>query len=101
VRLLLVDLPSLDREEDGGALAAHRAFFGPTAPPDDDGTEAFGPPAIAPLQPDGGATRAVCELIYVPPELPDGPGLLHVIPLPWELGASPVRPIFHPLEPLS
>lgn len=28
---LLVDLPSVDREDDGGALIAHRSFFGVTA----------------------------------------------------------------------
>jgi arylformamidase len=27
VRHLLVDLPSVDREEDGGVLAAHHAFW--------------------------------------------------------------------------
>jgi kynurenine formamidase len=75
-RLLAVDLPSLDREEDGGALAAHRAFLG-----------------------GAGASRAVIELARIPAEAPDGRYLLEVVPLRWQLDASPVRPILYGLKP--
>jgi kynurenine formamidase len=78
-RLLAIDLPSLDPEVDEGRLGAHRAFLGE-------------PEAAIETE------RAVCELIQVPEEVADGPYLLLLVPLRWEMDATPVRPLLFPVE---
>ncbi|MBL7802661.1 MAG: cyclase family protein [Saprospiraceae bacterium] len=77
IRHLLIDLPSVDREEDGGQLLAHRAFWRYPR-----------------------ATRADCtitELIYAPETLPDGRYLLNIQTAAFELDASPSRPVLFAL----
>lgn len=77
IRHLLIDLPSVDREEDGGQLLAHRAFW---------------------RYPQ--ATRVDCtitELIYAPETLPDGRYLLNIQTAAFELDASPSRPVLFAL----
>jgi kynurenine formamidase len=70
---LLIDLPSVDREEDGGALAAHKAFWN---------------------YPDAPRMHAtITELIYVPDEIEDGTYLLNLQVAPIEHDASPSRPV--------
>ena len=79
VEHLLLDLPSVDREEDGGALAAHRAFW---------------------RYPDAVRDRAtITEMVFVPDELPDGLYLLNLQVLSLVLDASPSRPVLYPLLP--
>lgn len=81
IRHLLLDLPSVDREEDGGKLAAHRAFW----------------------QYPSAAVRSNCtitELIYVPNEVKDGYFLLNIQIAAFDLDASPSRPIIFPLLPV-
>ncbi|MHB2021206.1 MAG: cyclase family protein [Candidatus Xenobia bacterium] len=73
---LVVDLPSVDPEQDGGRLEAHRAFFG------------------------DGPGRTITELAYIPDEVPDGLYLLDLQVAPLRLDAAPSRPILYPLEPL-
>lgn len=69
----LLDLPSVDREEDGGALAAHRAFWN---------------------YPENTRMHAtITELIYVPNEVADGKYLLNLQVAPIENDASPSRPV--------
>jgi arylformamidase len=71
VEHLLVDLPSVDREEDGGLLSAHRAFW---------------------RYPE--AVRSHCtisELFYAPDEVKDGYYLLNIQTIAVELDASPSR----------
>lgn len=70
---LLLDLPSVDREEDGGALAAHRAFWNYPAMPRMHAT--------------------ITELIYVPDEVRDGEYLLNLQVAPIESDAAPSRPV--------
>lgn len=80
VRHLLLDLPSVDREEDGGALAAHKAFW----------------------QYPGSNVRRNCtitELIYVPEEVKDGYFLVNIQIAAFDLDASPSRPIVFALTP--
>ena len=72
---LLIDLPSVDREEDGGALAAHRAFWN------------------YPSDPRMHAT--ITELVYVPSEIEDGEYLLNLQVAPIENDASPSRPVLY------
>ncbi len=84
VTSLVVDLPSLDRADDGGRLAAHRIFWG---------------------LPDG-ATDArqarrgralVTELAYVPDHAPDGLYLLDLHVPAFATDAAPSRPVLYPL----
>lgn len=83
---LVVDLPSIDRAQDGGRLAAHRIFWG--MPP--GGTSA----ALA--------TRAhatITELAFIPNAVADGPYLLNLQVPPFTSDAAPSRPILLPLTP--
>lgn len=84
VSSLVVDLPSLDRADDGGALAAHRVFWGLPAESSD---------AAA-------ATRAralVTELAYVPDATSDGLYLLDLHVPAFVADAAPSRPVLYPL----
>ena len=75
---LLIDLPSVDREEDGGALAAHRCFW----------------------QLDGPHPRkhaTITELIYVENSVPDGLYLLNIQVSNLDMDASPSKPVIYPL----
>jgi kynurenine formamidase len=81
VRHVLLDLPSVDREEDGGALSAHRAFWG------------------LPENPRPMAT--ITELIYVPETTADGMYLLNLQLASFENDASPSRPILFPIRSRS
>jgi arylformamidase len=81
VRHLLVDLPSVDREEDGGALAAHRAYW---KYPD---TEAA-----------GRTDCTISELIYVPDRIADGYYLLNLQIASFEIDVSPSKPVLYPLH---
>lgn len=82
---LLCDLPSLDREDDGGALCAHRRFWG-LAP---DRTQVSSTSAIH---------RTVTELCHVPNELEDGPYLLSLQVPAVDSDAVPSRPLLFTLH---
>ncbi len=74
---LLIDLPSVDKEVDGGQLAAHKAFW---------------------QYPNHAQTRLHCtisELIYVPNQVADGTYLLNIMVTSLELDASPSKPILY------
>jgi len=78
VEHLLVDLPSVDREEDGGRLAAHRTFW---------------------RYPDNIRKNAtITELIYVPDGIKDDLYLLNLQVSSFELDASPSKPVLYQLE---
>jgi len=78
VEHLLIDLPSVDREEDGGALAAHKAFWNyPTAPR---------------------MQATITELVYVPSQIEDGHYLLNLQVAPIENDASPSRPVLYSVD---
>lgn len=75
VKHLLVDLPSVDREEDGGQLAAHKAFW---------------------RYPD--KIRKDCtitELIYINPTIKDGTYLLNMMINSFEIDVSPSKPVIY------
>jgi kynurenine formamidase len=77
IKHLLIDLPSVDKEQDGGALAAHHAFWN---------------------YPNN--TRMDCsitELIYVPSSITDGHYLLNLSFAPFHNDASPSRPTLYAL----
>jgi kynurenine formamidase len=77
VQHLLIDLPSVDREEDGGALAAHHLFWNvPTEP---------------------NFQKTITELIYVPNEIADGMYVLNLQVSNFANDAAPSRPMLFDL----
>ncbi|MFS4416486.1 cyclase family protein [Maribacter sp. 2307ULW6-5] len=77
---LLVDLPSVDKEKDGGALLAHRAFWNV-----------------------GGKVRdraTITEFVFVDSAIADGPYFLNLQLAPFENDASPSRPVLFPVHPV-
>ena len=78
VKHLLIDLPSVDREHDGGRLLAHRAFWNYPDQPRKDCT--------------------ITELIYVPDTVPDGKYMLNLQMASLVNDASPSKPCLHALE---
>jgi len=81
VRHLLVDIPSVDKEEDGGRLAAHKSFW------------------RFPNNTRHGCT--ITELIYVPSMIEDGIYLLNLQFVPFENDASPSRPLLFKLNKID
>lgn len=75
---LLVDLPSVDKEIDGGKLAMHKAFW-------------QYPHAIR-------HTATITELIFVENHIPDGIYLLNLQIISLETDASPSKPIIFPIS---
>lgn len=78
VEHLLIDLPSVDKEKDDGALRAHKAFWN------------F-----------GGQLRkkaTITEFIYVPDAIENGLYLLNLQVAPFENDASPSRPVLYKIE---
>lgn len=78
VNHLLLDLPSVDREEDEGQLLAHRAFW------------------QYPYATRQAAT--ITEMIYVPNTVKDGLYLLQIQITSMVLDASPSKPVLYALE---
>jgi arylformamidase len=81
---LLVDLPSVDRMDDGGHLLAHRAFW-QLAEGDKCAMNARRPHAT------------ITELIFVPEQVRDGAYLLSLQLAPFVSDATPSRPLLLPL----
>jgi kynurenine formamidase len=80
---LVVDLPSLDRAEDGGDLVAHRIYWG-LAPGARDARLA------------GRGRALVTELAFVPSSVPDGLYLLDLQVPAFGADAAPSRPVLYP-----
>lgn len=81
VEHLLLDLPSVDREEDGGKLLAHKAFW-------------KYPDTMAA----GRQNCTITELIFVDSVIKDGLYLLNLQIASFELDASPSKPVLFRLE---
>lgn len=77
IQHLLVDLPSVDKEKDGGALLAHKAFW------DFEGKRRAG--------------ATITEMVYIADYIPDGLYLLNLQMAPFENDASPSRPVLYPI----
>lgn len=75
IKHLLIDLPSVDREHDGGKLLAHKAFW------DFDGNQRL--------------DCTITEFIYVPNKVKDGSYLLNLQIAPFENDATPSKPILY------
>lgn len=80
---LLIDLPSADRESDGGALAAHRIFWDL-----EPGTHAVPSPTSG---------RTITEMVYVEDSIPDGLYVLSLQIPNFLLDAAPSRPLIFPV----
>jgi kynurenine formamidase len=81
IKHLLIDTPSVDKEEDGGKLLAHKAFWGFHKIRRNDCT--------------------ISEMIFVPNDVLDGLYLLNLQVLPLENDASPSNPVIFPLTKVS
>ena len=75
VKHLLIDTPSVDREEDGGHLLSHHAFWNVPDNPRMD--------------------CSITELIYVPSEIKDGSYLLNLGFASFVNDASPSKPVLY------
>jgi len=73
---LLTDLPSVDREDDGGQLSAHHAFWNYPESPRIEAT--------------------ITEMIRLPSNLPEGFYHLNLMIAPLQSDASPSKPILYP-----
>ncbi|HFA51991.1 MAG TPA: cyclase family protein [Bacteroidetes bacterium] len=78
VKHLIVDLPSIDREEDGGALAGHKTFW---QYPDENRLDC-----------------TITELVYIPENIKDGIYWLNLQVAAFELDASPGRPVIYEMR---
>ena len=77
VQHLLIDLPSVDREEDGGELAAHHLFWNVPSNPN--------------------FQKTITEFIYVPNEIVDGRYILNLQVSNFANDAAPSRPMLFDL----
>lgn len=75
---VLVDVPSFDKENDGGKVAAHHLFWN------------------YPKQPK--IHRTITELVYVPNNVVDGDYFLNLMVAAFDLDATPSKPILYPIE---
>ena len=86
VKHLLIDLPSVDKESDGGKLLAHREFWKVKKDMLDENSR---------------PKCTITELIFVPDTVPDGLYLLNLQTPNIQLDAVPSRPVIHRLTKLS
>ena len=75
IKHLLIDLPSVDKEKDGGKLLSHNAFWNTSGKLRMDAT--------------------ITEFIYVPNTVEDGEYLLNLMIAPFENDATPSKPILY------
>jgi kynurenine formamidase len=81
IRHLLIDTPSVDREEDGGVLAFHHAYWGVPDKLD--------------------FKRTITEMIFVKDEITDGHYILDLQVAPFENDASPSRPVLYRIHQMK
>ena len=75
IKHLLIDLPSVDREHDGGKLLSHKAFW------NFDGERRM--------------NCTITEFIYVPNKVRDGSYILNLQIAPFENDATPSKPVLY------
>lgn len=75
IKHLLIDLPSVDREHDGGKLLSHKAFW------NFDGNRRM--------------DCTITEFIYVPNKVKDGSYILNLQIAPFENDATPSKPVLY------
>lgn len=78
IKHLLLDLPSVDRESDGGELVFHHAFWEVPENPNHE--------------------RTITEMIYVGNDVEDGRYILELQVAPFRNDAAPSRPVLYKIE---
>lgn len=78
IKHFLIDLPSVDRERDGGKLTVHKAFW------DFEGEVRM--------------DCTITEFIYVPNKVKDGSYFLNLQIAPFENDATPSKPVLYKIE---
>ena len=78
VKHFVIDLPSVDREEDGGALASHNIFW------NTDGKIA--------------KQKTITEMVYVPDQIKDGLYLLNIQIASFMMDASPSKLVLYKIK---
>lgn len=78
IKHLLIDLPSIDKEKDGGELSAHNAFWNTNGDIRFDAT--------------------ITEFIYVANNIEDGAYYVNLQIAPFENDATPSKPVLYKLE---
>lgn len=81
IKHLLIDLPSVDREEDEGKLLAHKAFWNVKD--------------VTNLNNDARLDCTITEMIFVPNEIQDGSYIINIQIASFENDASPSKPILY------
>lgn len=84
IQHLLIDLPSVDREEDEGKLLAHKAFWNVKD--------------VNNLNADARLNCTITEMIYVADAVQDGNYILNLQIASFENDASPSKPILYSME---
>jgi kynurenine formamidase len=84
IKQLLIDLPSVDREEDGGKLLAHKAFWNVKNTQN--------------LNPDARLDCTITEMIFVSDNVLDGSYLLNLQIASFVNDASPSKPILYKIS---
>ena len=84
IKHLLIDLPSVDREEDEGKLLAHKAFWNVKD--------------VTNLNDEARLDCTITEMIFVENEIPDGRYVLNLQIASFENDASPSKPILFEIE---
>lgn len=75
---LLIDLPSVDKEKDDGALLAHKAFWN--------------------FNGELRTSATITEFVFVPDQIKDGSYFLNLQIAPFENDASPSRPVLYKIK---
>lgn len=84
IKHLLIDLPSVDRENDEGRLVSHKAFWNVTD--------------VNHLNTDARNDATITEMIYVPDAVADGAYLLNLQIASFENDASPSKPVLYKID---
>ncbi len=81
IQHLLIDLPSVDKEVDGGKLLAHKAFWNLKN--------------IETVNPDARFDATITEMIFVDNSILDGSYILNLQIAPFENDATPSKPVIY------
>jgi len=84
IQHLLIDLPSVDKEEDGGELLAHKAFWNVKN--------------VNELNSDARLDCTITEMIFVSNQILDGSYILNLQIASFENDASPSKPILYQVQ---
>jgi len=82
---LVVDIPSIDRMDDGGKLINHRAFWNLSTDQKLIDKSSF-------------VEKTLTEFAYIPEKAKDACYILNINPIDWHLDAVPSSPILFPVE---